>query len=136
MCLVFLWCAGAVRSCSPGCLLMFFSCASSGRAHQSTRSDRIPFVCPACSNPLESCAPLSLSLSLSLPVIRFRPVLLPHFSLYAPALIRSAVMLFRSSPPCRLEIDRPAVWSAAPVSRWAVSVLLLFFYVLGYIMAL
>lgn len=31
---------------------------------------------------------------------------------------------------------RPAVWSAAPVSQWAVSVLLLFFYVLGYIMAL
>ena len=62
----------------------------------------------------ESCAPPSLPL----PVVRFRPALLPRFSLYAPALICSAVMVFHSSPlvgwrttepPPRRLASRPSV---------------------------
>ena len=52
-----------------------------------------------------------------LTVSRCRPALLPRFSLYAPALIRSAVMVFRSSPPCRLESGRTAAPSSGHPSQ-------------------
>lgn len=94
-------------------MLLLAECA------QSARSDRIPFVCTAllfsvCPDSPESCAPLPLPP----PVVQFRPALLPRFSLHAPALIRSAVMVFCSSPtadwrstepPPRRLASRPSV---------------------------
>ena len=50
----------------------------------------------------ESCAPPSFPLL----VVQFRPALL-RFSLYAPALIRSAVMVFHSSPPVGWRTTEP-----------------------------
>lgn len=58
-------------------------------------------LCSVCSDSPESCAPLPL------PVARFRPALLPRFSLHAPALIRSAVMVFCSSPPVVWRSTKP-----------------------------
>ena len=46
------------------------------------------------------------STSFPLPVVRFRPALL-RFSLYAPVLIRSAVMVFHSSPPVGWRTTEP-----------------------------
>lgn len=61
----------------------------------------------------ESCAPPSFPL----PVVRFRPALLLRFSLYAPALIRSAVMVFHSSPLSVVENDRTAAPSSGQPSQ-------------------
>ena len=52
--------------------------------------------------PGELCSPV-----LAPPVVQFRPALLPRFSLHAPALIRSAVMVFCSSPPAGWRSTEP-----------------------------
>lgn len=67
------------RLCAPPC------CSRSAPIH---RKAVLPCPCPP-------------------PAVQFRPALLLRFSLHAPALIRSAVMVFCSSPPAGWRSTEP-----------------------------